>query len=265
MLIFAIDDEPKLLKYLHAAIAGAEPEADIRDFLMGQPALDAIRDEGLRPDVVFSDIRMPGVTGLELAVRIRTLSPQTRLVFVTGYEEYALDAFQCRASGYVLKPVNAEKIRAELDALPPALLPQQPEKLTVRCFGYFEVFWKGKPLPFQRQQTKELFAYLISREGATCTHGEISTALWEEEDDMKLAGSRIRTLLHDLRTTLREIGMEDVLIRHRASIAVNRERIDCDFYRMRDGDMDAINSFNGDYMQQYSWAEVTTGMLVFNY
>ncbi|MBR4655559.1 MAG: response regulator [Oscillospiraceae bacterium] len=265
MLIFAIDDERKLLQYLHAAIAEAAPEAEIRDFLLGQPALDAIREEGLRPDVVFSDIRMPGVTGLELAVRIRTLSPQTRIVFVTGYEEYALDAFQCRASGYVLKPVNAEKIRAELDALPPARLPLEPEKLTVRCFGYFEVFWQNKPLHFQRQQTKELFAYLISREGTICTYGEISTALWEEEDDMKLAGTRIRTLLHDLRTTLREIGMEDALIRHRSSIAVNCARIDCDFYRMRDGDMAAINSFNGDFMLQYSWAEVTTGMLIFNF
>ena len=82
---------------------------------------------------------------------------------------------------------------------------------------------------------------------------------------MKLAGTRIRTLLHDLLTTLREIGMEDALIRHRGSIAVNRARIDCDFYRMRDGDMSAINSFNGDFMLQYSWAEVTAGMLIFNF
>ena len=82
---------------------------------------------------------------------------------------------------------------------------------------------------------------------------------------MKLTGNRIRTLLHDLRATLREIGMEEVLIRHRGSIAINRARIDCDFYRMRNGDMDAINSFDGDFMLQYSWAEVTAGMLIFNF
>lgn len=265
MLIFAVDDEPKLLQYLHAAIAEAAPDAVIRDFHLGQPALDAMEREGLRPDVVFSDIRMPGVTGLELAVRMRILSPATRIVFVTGYDDYALEAFQCRASGYVLKPVSPAKIRAELEALPPVLTPPPQRKLKVRCFGYFEVFWEDKPLHFQRQQTKELFAYLISRDGAACTHGEISAALWEEEGDMKLTGNRIRTLFSDLRGTLRSIGMEDVLIRHRASIALNRSLLDCDFYRMQSGDMDAINAFRGEFMVQYSWAEMTAGMLVFDF
>ena len=72
-------------------------------------------------------------------------------------------------------------------------------------------------------------------------------------------------MLHDLRGTLKAIGMEDVLIRHRASIAINRSRVDCDFYRMQKGDMDAINSFTGEFMVQYSWAEMTAGMLMFNY
>ena len=59
--------------------------------------------------------------------------------------------------------------------------------------------------------------------------------------------------------------MEDALIRHRGSIAVNRARFDCDFYRMQNGDMDAINAFRGEFMVQYSWAEVTAGMLEFHY
>lgn len=263
MLIFAIDDERLMLQDLHSAIAAAEPRAEIRNFLLGQGALDAMQAEGIRPDVVFSDIRMPGVSGLELAVRLKKLSPHTRIIFVTGYDEYALDAFQCRAAGYVLKPVNAEKIRAELDNLLLLQIPPRPQTITVRCFGYFEAFWEDKPLHFQRQQTKELFAYLISREGAACTHAEISTALWEDEGDLKITGNRIRTLLSDLRATLKAIGMEDALIRHRASIAVNRARIDCDFYRMRNGDMNAINTFHGEFMVQYSWAEMTAGMLVF--
>ena len=186
-------------------------------------------------------------------------------VDVTGFEQYALDAFQCRASGYVLKPINAEKIRAELEALGPIRMEPEPQKLGVRCFGYFEVFWQGKPLHFQRNQTTELFAYLISREGASCTHGEIAAALWEDEDNMKLISNRIRTLISDMRATFKSIGMEDVLIRHRASIALNLTKIDCDLYRRYQGEMDAVNSFHGDFMVQYSWAEVTAGMLTFKY
>ena len=59
--------------------------------------------------------------------------------------------------------------------------------------------------------------------------------------------------------------MEDVLIRHRASIALNRSLLDCDFYRMQSGDMDAINAFRGEFMVQYSWAEMTAGMLIFDF
>ena len=59
--------------------------------------------------------------------------------------------------------------------------------------------------------------------------------------------------------------MEDVLIRHRASLAVNRALLDCDFYRMQDGDTDAVNAFKGEFMVQYSWAEMNAGMLMFHF
>ena len=116
---------------------------------------------------------------------------------------------------------------------------------------------------FQRKQSKELLAFLIDREGRACTSDEIAAALWENEEDIKTASSRIRRILHDLRTTLREIGMEDLLIRQRRQLAVRREMLDCDYYRMLAGDMEAINAFGGTYMIEYSWAELTTGRLQF--
>ena len=266
MQIFLIDDEASARNSMERVVREARPEAEISVFSRGQAALDAIETEGLRPDVVFSDIQMPGLSGLSLAVRLRSLCPTAKVVFVTGYNEYAVEAYRLHAYGYVMKPLKPDRVREELEHLEQltALAPK-PETLTVRCFGYFEVFWQGKPLHFQRQQTKELFAYLISREGTACTNGEISAALWEEEDDIKAMSARIRTLLSDLRGTLKEIGMEDAIIRHRASLAVNRARIDCDYYRMQDGDVDAINSFRGEFMVQYSWAEITAGMLEFRY
>lgn len=266
MRIFLIDDEVSACNSMERILRQIRPEAELIAFSRGQAALDAIEREGLRPDVVFSDIQMPGLSGLSLAVKLRTVCPSAKVIFVTGYDEYAVEAYRLHAYGYVMKPLNSERVQEELAHLEQlTALAAKPETLTVRCFGYFEVFWQNKPLHFQRQQTKELLAYLISREGAACTNGEISTALWETEDDMKATSARIRTLLHDLRGTLKAIGMEDVLIRHRASIAINRSRVDCDFYRMQKGDMDAINSFTGEFMVQYSWAEMTAGMLMFNY
>lgn len=266
MQIFLIDDEASARTSMERTVREARPEAELFAFSRGQAALDAITDEGLRPDVVFSDIQMPGLNGLSLAAKLRTVCPSAKIIFVTGYNEYAVDAYQLHAHGYVMKPLKPERVREELEHLEQITpIAAKPQTLNVRCFGYFEVFWQDKPLHFQRHQTKELLAYLISREGAACTNGEIGAALWEEEDDVKAIGTRIRTLLYDLRMTLRSIGMEDVIIRHRASLAVNRARIDCDFYRMQNGDVDAINAFHGEFMLQYSWAEITAGMLEFHY
>ena len=263
MLIFAIDDEPDVLETLHEAVSEAVPGAVILDFLRGQAALDAITEQGLSPNMVFSDIRMPDMDGLQLATAIKKAAPDALIVFVTAYSEYALEAWQRHVHGYLMKPVTAEDIRGALGHLP--LLPDSPDKLRVQCFGHFEVFWRGQPVIFMRKQSKELFAFLIDREGAACTSEEIAAALWENESDMKAAGERIRKIISDLKATLQKIGMEDVLIRQRRQLAVRRDLIDCDYYRMLEGDMTAVNAFHGEYMADYSWAELTAGRMHFQY
>ena len=118
MRIYAIDDEPKMLRMLHDAIAEAEPSAEILDFSRAPEVMDALTDPEKKPDVVFSDINLPGMSGLALAVKIKAAAPQTRLVFVTGYDQYALEAYRIHAHGYLLKPVEAAAIREELDQMP---------------------------------------------------------------------------------------------------------------------------------------------------
>ena len=260
MLLFAIDDEPKLLRLLHAAMREAAPDARILDFPLGAEALAAVEEQGLRPDAVFSDIRMPGLDGLALAVRLKRLAPETKLVFVTGYADYAVDAFRLHAGGYVMKPVTARRVREELDHL---FVPAEPEpdKLRVQCFGRFEVFWHGEPLKFERRQTKELLAFLIDKEGASCTVEEIAAALWEDESDLRAAKARIRNLVNDLRGTLASIGMDDALIRRSGELALRFDRLDCDYYNLLSGGFAEINSYYGEYMSQYSWAEKTLGSL----
>ncbi len=262
MLIFAIDDEPKMLDMLHTSIAEAEQGAEIMDFGKSSEVLDAIEKRQLRPDIVFSDIRMPGIDGLELAVKIKTYSPNTKIIFVTGYSDYALDAFEIHANGYIMKPIESERIRAEIDSL---VLPFQSQKgkLRVKCFGIFEIFWQDKPLDFERRQTKELFAYLIDREGAYCYAEEVIDILWEDETDMKKTKHRLRNLINDLKNTFHNIGCDDVLIRKSGSLAINCDMVDCDYYRMLKGDMSAVNLYRGEYMKQYDWAQLTEGKLHF--
>ena len=120
------DDERHLAEHLEAMLARAWPELDVLPIAAnGLEALRAIDDDA--PEVAFLDIRMPGLTGLELASRIE---PRTHVVFVTAYDQYAVEAFDRDAVDYLLKPVDEERLgkcvsrlKRKLDAAetPPAL------------------------------------------------------------------------------------------------------------------------------------------------
>ncbi len=259
MLIYAVEDEKIVLEEIRDTLLQAEDGAIVRTFMRGAKALDAIR-QGDRPEAVFLDIEMPGISGLEFAVSVKKLLPDIRIIFITGYEKYAVKAFKLKVHGYLLKPLTVEDVRDELKYMRgPTEVPD--DKLVVRCFGHFDVFYRGEPVIFMRKQSKELLAYLIDRGGAACTAGEIGLALWENGISEKTEQHRVRNLISDLKNTLREIGMEDVLIREHREVAVRRDMIECDYYRMLDGDMDAVNDFRGEYMVDYSWAENTLARL----
>ena len=211
MLIYAIDDEKIQLQELRDAIKEALPAENVKPFRNAFDALKAICEEGERPELVFSDIRMPGMDGLSLAVRIKKASPDTKIIFVTGYTHYAVDAFRVHANGYVMKPVRADDILEEVENLQLSYS-RRSNLLNVQCFGNFEVYWHDVPLEFKRRKTKELFAYLIDHEGALITAEDIAAALWEDEPDVSKAKHRLRNLISDLRSSLKAVGQEDAFI-----------------------------------------------------
>jgi DNA-binding LytR/AlgR family response regulator len=110
------EDEALLRADLLAQLAQAWPGlrvlADVDD---GGAALDAIATH--QPDVAFLDIRMPGLTGLEVAAAAAACSPRTQLVFVTAYDQYAIDAFEKGAVDYLQKPVDPQRLAATVRRL----------------------------------------------------------------------------------------------------------------------------------------------------
>ncbi|RZI98043.1 MAG: response regulator transcription factor [Rubrivivax sp.] len=102
------DDEPHLAQYLKTQLAQAWPELQVVSIAAnGVQAAEAIAE--LEPDVAFLDIQMPGLTGLEVA---QGIEGSTRVVFVTAYDQYAVEAFDARAVDYLLKPLKAERLAA---------------------------------------------------------------------------------------------------------------------------------------------------------
>ena len=260
--ILLVDDEPAALNVLERTVRQVKPDCEISKFEDPYGVLEKVYDEGYRPDVAFLDIEMYyDLTGLGLAKKIKDQSPQTEIIFVTGYSEYALEAYSVHARGYLLKPVTADQIQEEFDNLNLPWETENGKPLRVRCFGTFEVFYDNQPLHFSRRQTKELLAFLIDRKGAFCNHKEIMAALWEEKADTPSLHSQLRNLIADLTLTLRKLDLANVLTKERGQLAINTQALDCDYYRFLAGDALAVNSYRGEYMSQYSWAEMTLAAL----
>jgi DNA-binding LytR/AlgR family response regulator len=100
------DDEPHLAHYLRDQLLALWPELQIVH--LARNGIDAAaRIAELEPDLAFLDIQMPGLSGLEVA---QGIEGDTRVVFVTAFDEYALQAFEHAAIDYVLKPVTAERL-----------------------------------------------------------------------------------------------------------------------------------------------------------
>lgn len=116
-LALIADDEPPLARHLQQQLAALWPELQF-----APPARNGLeaaeRIAALNPDVAFLDIQMPGLTGLEVA---QGIEGGTRVVFVTAYDDYAVQAFEQQALDYLLKPVKAERLRRTVDRLREAL------------------------------------------------------------------------------------------------------------------------------------------------
>lgn len=167
---------------------------------------------------------------------------------------------QIFVSGFLLKPANEADVRNVLEHLryPPE---NAPVGIKIQCFGNFEIFVGGRALAFKRSKSKELLAYLVDRNGATCTNGEMLAVLWEDKPDTASLHSHLRNLIFDLSHTLEDAGVTGLLIRGRSTLALDTSKVDCDYYNFLRGSRSATNSYRGEYMTQYSWAEVTRSAL----
>ena len=253
MIAIAVDDEVLMLGALVEAIKASPDITEVIKFSGCDETLKFVKDNPV--DIAFLDINMRGMGGLALAEKIVDICSDCKIVFCTGYEEYAVSAFKLHASGYLLKPVSAEDVQVEIDNIKG--IRQKEKPIEVKCFGNFEVYAKGEKLTFKRSKTKELFAFLIDRNGAGVTVGEIEAALRENDKEPKNQ-NYIHQLFRDLRQTLGAVGMENVFERNNYFYSIDSEKIDCDYFNhLKTGKPE----FLGEYMSQYSWAERTCGML----
>ena len=254
MIAIAVDDEILMLGALVKAVSASPDIREVNKFSDCEEALDFVKKHPV--DVAFLDINMRGMGGLALAQSIVAARPDCKIVFCTGYEEYAIPAFKLHASGYLMKPISAEDVQAEINNIKG--IRQKEKLLTVHCFGNFEVYAKDEKLMFKRLKTKELLAFLVDRKGAGMTAKQICAVLFpDDEDDVKNA-AYLRQLVMDLKNTLKSVGAESVLRHETPCYRVDTSLIQCDYLTYLET---GKPEFLGEYMMQYSWAEDTCAAL----
>lgn len=259
MKILAVDDEPKALNSFLRVLKQVAPLAEVTALTEPEEAFAYLSHNQV--DIAFLDIKMGGLTGLGLAKKCEQLCPGVNIIFVTGYSEYALDALRLHVSGYLIKPVRAEDLRAELENLRTPLPPPVRQRVRVQTFGDFDLFVDGKPFPFPTAKCKELLAYLIDRKGARVTYSELSSVLWENLPYDRTAQNNLHGTLFKLMRALDDAGVAEIIRKGRKEIAVDTSKLSCDYYDALAG-RNGRSVFLGEYMSNYSWAEVTLSELL---
>lgn len=214
-----LDDEPIILEELYSLLEDDERIEIVGSFSDPLTLLQEL--PALKPDCLFLDIEMPGISGIELAERLASAGMELEIVFVTAYNHYAAQAFDVNAIDYLLKPIRQERIRKAVDKLVSQaelkpVLERQRLKTSAVCriqsFGAFEVSGEHK-VKWTRSKSKELLAYLLQYEGKWLSKYKLCDEQWGDYEPER-ALAYLQTSLYALRKSLQQAGCRELRIEY---------------------------------------------------
>lgn len=248
-----VDDEPASLNYL-TELCSQIPNLNIAaKFSNPHTAMDYLLQDTI--DLAILDIEMPELNGIEIAHKIQQQNIHTCVIFATGYEQYALEAFHYDAIAYLLKPCNCEDIIKAVDKAIRLSTSKKPH-VFIKTFGHFDVFVKEEPLYFANAKAKELLAVLVDHQGGIVTMDTMIDFLWENrpyDDNVK---QLYRKAINYLNKLFEEHGLT-FFISNRGSCYIKKSEVNCDLFDLFDGKPHASDSYYGEYLFDYSWSENT--------
>lgn len=224
-----------------------------------------------KPQLVFLDINMPQLQGIDAASRILDLSPETDIVFVTAFDQYAIEAFELHVMDYLLKPVAEERLEktiARLRKKIPLSKERHSLKLQIRCFGLFRMGWEGRePIKWRIEKAGELFAFLLQNHNRNIPRDELLERLWPE-DDPDRSIKQLYNAIYYIRKALEGYGIGRDLVSIDSNYNLKLGPVDWDVERFRELFMkepaDRLESleemetlYTGDYLEGefYPWSD----------
>ncbi|MEK5039640.1 response regulator [Sporosarcina sp. FSL K6-3457] len=282
MRAILVDDELQPLQRLKKLI-----ENNIENIEVIGTYLNPLEAEGmikqLQPDIIFLDIEMPGLNGLQLGERIQEACPNIEIVFVTAFDKYAVQAFQLYAIDYIMKPIHLERLTMTVERvriLQSQRLSKEQSVVEIHpllgCFHSLNLQWsdgKMETIKWRTAKAQELFAYLLHHRGQVIYRDTILELLWPDFD-LARGSKQLYTTIYHIRQTLKNYGLEEITIgRQQLDIGYRLHmgtiQIDTDLWSERvvtatpptvntaDVHEQLLLAYEGDYLGEhgYLWAE----------
>ncbi len=194
-------------------------------------------------DLAFLDIEMRGMNGIELARRLKDIDENIQIVFVTAYEQYALEAYGVDAIGYLLKPYLGEDIEKHIKRA--GRFQKVPKsEIQIRTMPELSVSVNGKPVVIGRNKQEELLALLIDRGETGLLKKDAIENLWNGYSSDNIYW----TTMSRLKKILDEAGASDLILTRGQTKYINTQIVDCDLYQMLKGNKKAISEYRGEYL-----------------
>ncbi|MDU5949088.1 MAG: response regulator, partial [Paenibacillus macerans] len=256
MRVILVDDEQLALNYMERLLLKLADVEVVGKFTDPVKGMGEILQE--RVDVLFLDISLPEINGIELAERILEARPEIHIVFVTAYDEYAIKAFELNALDYVLKPIRAERLAKTVDRIQERLKAGQEQvagseqDIKICLFKQVKVEARhGQPTLLQWRTTKaqELFLYLLQHRGRLVRKSTLIDVLWPEYETDKV-NSQLYTSVYHIRKTLKPYGDHFQIVNTMEGYILNTHqvRLDIDEWEAK---LAALPPVSGDSLDAY--------------
>lgn len=248
-----VDDEILVANFLKMQLESTGLVNVVDQFHKPSTALSEIPN--LKPDLVFLDIEMPGMNGIELSTKLLNNCMGIEIIFVTAYNQYAIDAFKLNAIHYLLKPADQEDIRVALVRVMEKRKYQSSavlnDGLRIELLGHIKVFQKSQEvrLKWPTVKVEELFALMLMNRKHGIEKWQLAEKLWPNIE-LKKAEQNLYTTIYRLKKILLESGLD-----MRIENAKGKYFFDLPNCTI---DMEEPRQFNKTILfgdKQYSWVE----------
>ncbi len=229
-----VDDEPLVMQMIKDMLIEEKNVEVIGEYFNPKEALHHIMST--KPDLVFLDIEMPGMNGIELATEILNKDDTIRIVFLTAYDQYAVEAFKLNAIHYIMKPPSHKELQTAISRLETSVQapPSNTGKIYISFLGSISICdEEGVSLvKWRTAKAEELFALLMISGEKGIEKWRIIETLWPESPCNEKSEQLLYSTIYRVKSALSQAGIRAALNNKLGIYSLTIENMWCDLYEL---------------------------------